>query len=102
MNGVTSGSNVFLGVRPEDVEVFPASCGEEMSGMLRGIVEASLFVGERVEYQIRVDGQGSMLLYGERHSPIDEGSAVLLKLRPEGHTAWTSDETLEKSDGLWM
>ena len=29
--------------------------------------------------------------YGERHKPIEEGSKVWLKLRPDGHSAWSSD-----------
>lgn len=99
-SGVASGGSVFVGVRPEDVEVVPADCAGQRSGMLRGTVEASLFIGERVEYQVRVDGQGSMLIYGERHRPIEEGSAVFLKLRPEGHTAWLSGETLDRADSM--
>jgi hypothetical protein len=56
-----------------------------------GTVEVALFVGERVEYQVRVEGQGSITIYGERHDPIEEGSKVWLKLRSSGHTAWVSN-----------
>jgi hypothetical protein len=38
-----------------------------------------------------VDGQGVILIYGERHNPLAEGGKVWLKLRPDGHTAWASD-----------
>ena len=59
--------------------------------MIRGTTQAALFVGERIEYQVEVEGQGEILIYGERHNPIDEGSKVWLKLRPEGHSAWASN-----------
>jgi hypothetical protein len=32
-----------------------------------------------------------MMIYGERHEPVDEGGKVWLKLRPDGHSAWASD-----------
>jgi iron(III) transport system ATP-binding protein len=89
--GMKSGESVYIGVRPEDVEIHPAFGAEAPSGMIGGTAEAALFVGERIEYQIEVDGQGIIVIYGERHKPVDEGSKVWLKLRPDGHTAWASD-----------
>jgi iron(III) transport system ATP-binding protein len=89
--GIKTGKPVYMGVRPEDVEIQPAPGSRVPSGMIGGMVQAALFVGERVEYQVEVEGQGAMLIYGERHNPIDEGSKVWLKLRADGHSAWTSD-----------
>jgi ABC-type Fe3+/spermidine/putrescine transport system ATPase subunit len=89
--GITTGESVYIGVRPEDVEIQAASGTEAPSGMIGGNVEAALFVGERIEYQVEVDGQGLIFIYGERHEPIGEGSRVWLKLRPDGHSAWSSD-----------
>ena len=60
-------------------------------GMIGGMVQAVLFIGERIEYQVEVNGQGAIVVYGERHKPVEEGSRVWLKLRPDGHTAWASD-----------
>ena len=79
-----TGESVYIGVRPEDVEIHPAHGAEAPSGMIGGKVEATLFVGERIEYQVEVDGQGVIMIYGERHKPVDEGSKVWLKLRPDG------------------
>jgi hypothetical protein len=59
--------------------------------MLGATVEAALFVGERIEYQLEVEGQRQMVLYGPRHQPAVEGDRVWLKLRPDGHTAWPTD-----------
>ena len=89
--GMKTGESVYIGVRPEDVEIHAALGAEAPSGMIGGTAQAALFVGERIEYQVEVDGQGVIMIYGERHKPVDEGSKVWLKLRPEGHTAWASD-----------
>jgi ABC-type Fe3+/spermidine/putrescine transport system ATPase subunit len=88
---VKNGGRVYIGVRPEDVEILPALGPEAGSGMVAGTVQAALFIGERIEYQVEVDGQGVILIYGERHDPVEEGSKVWLKLRPDGHSAWASD-----------
>lgn len=89
--GASAGESVYIGVRPEDVEIQAATGTEAPSGMIGGKVEAALFVGERIEYQVDVNGQGLILIYGERHEPIDEGEEVWLKLRPDGHSAWSSN-----------
>ncbi len=89
--GMKTGESVYIGVRPEDVDIQSALGAEAPSGMIGGTAQAALFVGERIEYQVEVDGQGVIMIYGERHKPVDEGSKVWLKLRPEGHTAWASD-----------
>jgi len=31
------------------------------------------------------------VIYGERHNPVEEGSRVWIKPRPDGHSAWASD-----------
>jgi ABC-type Fe3+/spermidine/putrescine transport system ATPase subunit len=95
---IKTGSSVYIGVRPEDVEIQPAEGSKVPSGMIAGTAQAALFVGERIEYQVQVEGQGEILIYGERHDPIGEGSRVWLKLRPDGHTAWASDWS-HKEDG---
>jgi ABC-type Fe3+/spermidine/putrescine transport system ATPase subunit len=89
--GIMTGKSVYIGVRPEDVEIHPANGARAPSGMVGGTAQTALFVGERIEYQVEVDNQGTIVIYGERHSPIDEGSKVWLQLRPDGHTAWSSD-----------
>jgi iron(III) transport system ATP-binding protein len=90
-NGVKSGGSVYIAIRPEDVEILPALSNQVPSGMIAGTARATLFVGERIEYQVEVDGQRDFVIYGERHSPVEEGSKVWLKLRPDGHSAWSSD-----------
>jgi ABC-type Fe3+/spermidine/putrescine transport system ATPase subunit len=89
--GVKTGQEVSIGVRPEDVEILPSLSAQTPAGMLRGVVRAALFAGERVEYQVDLDGQREVVIYGDRHAAIDEGTMVWLRLRPDGHTAWSSE-----------
>lgn len=81
---------VQIAVRPEDVQILPAQGPKVPPGMIAGTVQAMLFLGNQVEYQIEVDKQGVIIICGERHTPIAEASGVWLKLRPDGHTAWRS------------
>ncbi len=85
------GRTLLFKGKVQTVEIQSALGAEAPSGMIGGTAQAALFVGERIEYQVEVDGQGVIMIYGERHKPVDEGSKVWLKLRPEGHTAWASD-----------
>lgn len=98
-SGIKAGESVYIGVRPEDVEILPAMGTGVPPGMIGGTAEAALFIGERIEYQVEVEGQGVIVIYGERHNPVEEGSKVWLKLRPDGHTAWASDFLLKETVG---
>ena len=98
--GLDAGAEVFIGVRPEDVEIEPADGAQVPPGMLAGRLETALFVGERIEYEVVVEGQGTVDIYGERHQPIEEGQKVWLKLRAEGHTAWRSDRAHDLEESL--
>lgn len=94
---VKTGQSVYIGVRPEDVEIMPATSSHAPAGMIGGAAHAALFIGERVEYQVEVDGQGIIVVYGDRHDPIEEGGKVWLRLRPDGHSAWPSDWSLAEA-----
>jgi iron(III) transport system ATP-binding protein len=87
---VQPGSSVYIGVRPEDVEIFPANSHDAPAGMLGGTVVTALFLGDSIEYQVEVDAQGTKVFYGDRHNPVDDDTRVWLKLRPDGHSAWST------------
>lgn len=91
------GDSVCIAVRPEDVEILPATAGEPPGGMVGGRVQAVLFVGERIEYQVEVDCQRVILIYGDRHNALREGAKVWLKLRGEGHSVWSSDRSEQEN-----
>jgi len=84
---IESGQTVKVGVRPEDVELTPGGVSE-VNGHLGGLVSAALFVGERVEYQVLVDGQGPYVLYGHRGNAFERDSRVGLRLVGEWHSVW--------------
>ncbi len=85
------GREVFIAVRPEDVEIVNADGDKAPSGTIGATVTTALFIGERIEYQVEVDGQGEIQVYGQRHDPAAEGGRVWLRIRPEGHSVWASD-----------
>jgi ABC-type Fe3+/spermidine/putrescine transport system ATPase subunit len=90
-DAIQAGAAVSIAVRPEDVKMLAASAGEVPPGMIGGTVGAALFLGERIEYQVEVDGQGVIVIYGNRHAPLQEGGRIWLRLRPEGHGVWLND-----------
>ena len=92
---VGKGQEVFIGVRPEDVELFPATAADVPAGMIGGHVRAALFIGERIEYQVDIEDQGNIVVYGDRHEPIAENTKIWLRLRPDGHSAWSSKRAEE-------
>jgi ABC-type Fe3+/spermidine/putrescine transport system ATPase subunit len=86
------GRRVRLAVRPEDLDVEPAGNDQPPAGALSGSVEAALFVGERVEYQIKVAEQERIVAYGDRHGAASPGSVVWLQPRYKGHSVWLDEE----------
>ena len=60
-DGIKTGAPVYIAVRPEDVQILPAMGSEVALGMIGGMAQAALFIGERIEYQVEVDGQGALL-----------------------------------------
>jgi ABC-type Fe3+/spermidine/putrescine transport system ATPase subunit len=90
-DSIRSGESVFIAVRPEDVEILAAQNSRVPAGMIGGTTRTALFIGERMEYQVEIEEQGTMMVYGERHDPVEEGSKVWLKLRPDGHSAWSTN-----------
>jgi ABC-type Fe3+/spermidine/putrescine transport system ATPase subunit len=97
---LSSGSSVYTAVRPEDIDVEPATSKQGPAGTITGTVITALFAGERIEYQVEVADQGTVNVYGERHTPAEEGKPVWLKLRPDGHSVWSSDWKRSETEGL--
>ena len=100
-DGLSSGEDVYTAIRPEDIDVRPAVGTDIPDGAIAGTVIAALFTGERMEYQVEVDGQGTLQVFGERHTPASDGNKVTLTLRPDGHSVWSSDWThTETGEGV--
>ena len=90
--GIKTGAEVFIAMRPEDVDlVEPEGKGEPPPGIVKGTVETILFVGDRTEYQVKVEEhERSLLFYGTRHQSFVEGSDVWLKVQPATVSVWES------------
>ena len=88
--GIAPGNDVHLAVRPEDIELSEAAGPELPAGMVRGKVEARLFVGERTEYRVSVEEQGSLLVYGRRDQSIDDGKEVWLRPHAQNIGVWAA------------
>ena len=83
------GVAVHIAVRPEDVDmVEPEGDGELPQGVIGGTIRATLFTGDRTEYQVEVEGQGSLLLYGTRQHIFGEGSPVWVRMQPDTVSVW--------------
>jgi iron(III) transport system ATP-binding protein len=83
------GQAAQVAVRPEKLRVAPSAASPARG--LRGAIEAALFSGDRMEYQIRLDGQGTVLAYGDGLDALDEGAAVALTFRPDDATLWARE-----------
>jgi iron(III) transport system ATP-binding protein len=86
---IQSGQSVHIGIRPEDGEVVPVAGPDASSGEVHGTVAAALFMGERIDYQVEVDGHGTLVLRGARLQPLERGARVSLRFAADGHSVWT-------------
>jgi iron(III) transport system ATP-binding protein len=80
------GAAVRLVLRPEAVELRPADGRPPDAGVLAGTVLSRTFLGEKVEYQVRV---GEALLQVTRYNAgapetLQPGQAVLVRLPMDG------------------
>ena len=80
------GAAVRLVVRPEAIELGPAITGSPDPGVLQGTVLSRAFLGEKLEYQVRV---GEALLQVTRYNAgapeaLEPGQAVAVQLPTDG------------------
>jgi ABC-type Fe3+/spermidine/putrescine transport system ATPase subunit len=87
------GQSVQLCARPDDLEPQAADDSKVPAGVIPAVVEAALFTGERIEYRVNAAVQGTFLVYGPRHRLIQEGQPIWLRLRSEGHTVWSCQDS---------
>ena len=92
------GKPVQVAIRPEDITVTPATSSEVPEGVIGGVVEAALFVGERYEYQVEADQQSKIIVYGDRHDATREGDTVWLRPTSDRHSVWTIEAEKDESD----
>jgi ABC-type Fe3+/spermidine/putrescine transport system ATPase subunit len=88
---VCEGRVVTLALRPEDFTLSPTDSSQPSPCTIRGIVEAIVFVGERIEYLISVPEQGSILAYGKRHDVFQVGQEVALNVQSADISLWSPE-----------
>jgi ABC-type Fe3+/spermidine/putrescine transport system ATPase subunit len=97
---IAIGAAVRVAIRPEDLTVMPAGSADLPAGTLGGVADAAMFVGERYEYQVQVDGQQRIVIYGDRRHPTPEGARVWLTPTPDGHSVWPiGSESTDQMNG---
>jgi iron(III) transport system ATP-binding protein len=86
---ISTGEDVQIAVRPEDIDIVPAETGAHLDNALEGTLVTALFMGERFDYQVDIPGQGRRVVPGHTSMPFERGTRVFLRLRGDGHTIWT-------------
>jgi ABC-type Fe3+/spermidine/putrescine transport system ATPase subunit len=72
--------------RPEDVEVEPAS--SPAPNRIVGTVEEAAYLGERIEYNVRLASGKTLFVFSSRRHPFPIGSLVDLVIDTTGATVW--------------
>jgi ABC-type Fe3+/spermidine/putrescine transport system ATPase subunit len=85
-----AGTVCTIAVRPEKVEVRPNDRPHSDENALYGAIEMLLFVGERFEARIALDGGGSIPLYLSAAHDWKEGQKVVLLLPAHALQVWPS------------
>jgi iron(III) transport system ATP-binding protein len=78
-----NGDPIVLSVRPEDIQLLASRPDhEDGSNICEGVVEARVFLGECVDYGIRL---GEQTLFARGHPSLNArvGETILLRLNPE-------------------
>ena len=81
-----TGQDVYLSVRPEDV-VINEDGDENRDNTVEGTIETMLFIGDRLECQVRV-GNERILLYLPRHRMLKPQQVISLHLPRESVNLW--------------
>jgi spermidine/putrescine ABC transporter ATP-binding subunit len=79
--GAAPGRRALLFVRPNEVE-FLASAGPEAADALRATVESATYLGDRMDYRLRLDGGLALRAQRDGGPKLASGSSVRLRLPP--------------------
>jgi ABC-type Fe3+/spermidine/putrescine transport system ATPase subunit len=79
--GVVPGRRALLFVRPNEVELLPADA-PEISGALRATVEAATYLGDRMDYRLRLEGGLALRVQQDGGARLAPGTSMRLRLPP--------------------
>jgi spermidine/putrescine ABC transporter ATP-binding subunit len=80
--GAAAGRRALLFVRPNEVELLPADA-PQASGVLRARVEAVTYLGDRMDYRLRLEGGLALRVQQDGGARLAPGTSVRLRL-PSG------------------
>ena len=81
-----NGAAVHVAIRPEDIGVQEGRA--DGAGALPGVIDTLLFVGDRYEARVTIDGAQRIILLLARGREWKEGQAVALTFPPEAVSVW--------------
>ncbi len=84
---IAQGRELYLAVRPEDIELKSADGPRGAPGELVATVDTLLFVGDHYECRVKL-GEETLLVHAPRWMALREGEAVRLSVDPQGISAW--------------
>ena len=79
--GASPGRRALLFVRPNEVEVLPPGAPES-PGALRATVEAATYLGDRMDYRLRLEGGLALRVQRDGGPRLSPGTALRLRLPP--------------------
>src|SRR5262249_34643156 len=79
--GASPGQRALLFVRPNEVELLPTDVPES-SGALRATVEAATYLGDRMDYRLRLQGGLVVRVQRDGGPRLTPGTALRLRLPP--------------------
>jgi ABC-type Fe3+/spermidine/putrescine transport system ATPase subunit len=88
--GVAPGRRTLLFVRPNEVELLPAEAVETADG-LRATVETATYLGDRMDYRLRLEGGLALRVQRDTGVRLQPGTVVRLRLPPERVRALAED-----------
>jgi ABC-type Fe3+/spermidine/putrescine transport system ATPase subunit len=87
--GAAAGRRAVLFVRPNEVELLPADA-PDASGVLRATVETATYLGDRMDYRLRLEGGLALRVQQDGGSRVASGALVRLRL-PSGRVRALSE-----------
>jgi ABC-type Fe3+/spermidine/putrescine transport system ATPase subunit len=94
--GAAPGRRALLFVRPNEVELLAADAPD--AGALRATVEAATYLGDRMDYRLRLDGGAALRVQRDGGARLTPGTTLWLRL-PPGRVRALSDGA-PAGDGL--
>jgi ABC-type Fe3+/spermidine/putrescine transport system ATPase subunit len=86
--GLAAGADAHVAIRPEDIVVGPADGPAPKDNALPGVIDTLLFVGDRYEARVALDGGHRIMLLLPRAREWREGQRVHLGLPPDAVSVW--------------